>query len=85
MLRKPYVSRPLEKGRAKRRIEMRRRRITSTSPKHADCLRRICPVILSEALGSISNSRKHTRCLYRQMRKPSSPRKVAEGQMMGAH
>ena len=58
MLRKPYVSRPLEKGRAKRRIEMRRRRITSTSPKHADCLRRIRPVILSEALGSITDSGK---------------------------
>ena len=27
----PYVSRPLEKGRAKRRIEMRRRRILSSS------------------------------------------------------
>ena len=40
------------------------------------------PVILSEALGSISNSRKHTRCLYRQMRKPSSQRKAAEGRMM---
>ena len=58
MLRKPYMSRPLEKGRAKRRIEMRRRRITSTSPKHADCLRRIRPVILSEALGSITDSGK---------------------------
>ncbi len=37
----PYVSRPLEKGRAKRRIEMRQRRITGNSLKHARWLCRL--------------------------------------------
>ena len=48
MLLWPYVSRPLEKGRAKRRIEMRRRRIISDSPKHADVCEGFCliPLVL---------------------------------------
>ena len=56
MLLWPYVSRPLEKGRAKRRIEMRRRRMLSSSPKHADVCVRLCmiPLLLVMRLWRIS-------------------------------
>ena len=48
----PYMSRPLEKGRAKRRIEMRQRRMLSTSGKHADVCQKFCmiPLLLAVPL-----------------------------------
>ena len=58
LLHWPYVSSPLEKGRAKRWIEVPRRGTTRTSPKHAHRLSSFPRCHPERSEGSISNSRK---------------------------